>query len=150
MASTNTNPSAPNLASLLVIKRKIGAKNNQSKGKVQLTLPAAATGAHSIEKINYRQDVPVGGNPQVPDTTTVPANTTEPTKVSRKTKQLEVELLDKKMEEIDRKQEEKTNEAIGSWKGFDSFNYGFTPDSGKYNSNPVAPAASNQVNCFFK
>lgn len=145
MASQITNPSTSNLATLLRAKRKMASKNsNISDG----TIPApAATGAHSVEKINYRPDVPVGGNPQIPETTTTAP--TEPHKVSRKTKQLEVELLDKRMEEINRKQEEKTNQTLDTWKGFDSFNYGFTPNPGNIQPNSKPPTLPKQVNFLF-
>jgi hypothetical protein len=124
MASSTENSSAPNLATLLAMKRKMAAKNPDQSNANQLLPPPATIRALSNEKTSYRQDIP-GGNPQETTTATLLANTTEPPKISRKTKQLEINLLDQKMEEINRKQEAKTNEALGAWKGFDSLNYGF-------------------------
>jgi hypothetical protein len=140
MASSKANPPAPNLASLLLVKQKMAAKNGD-----QINLkppPPAATGAYSNEKISYHQNVPVL-NSQETTTTTLPTNTTEQPKISRKTKQLEVSLLDKKMEEINRKQATKTNETLDTWKGFDSLNYGFNHEPGIQKSTPVPPSEVN-------
>jgi hypothetical protein len=59
-----------------------------------------------------------------------------PKKVNRNTNQLQVDLLDKKMEEIQRKQQETANRTDDSWKVFESVNYGFYPPVQK------APSAS--------
>ena len=145
MAATQRNQQ-PNLASLLAIKRKMNEKTAARTGETPAPLPTVATGAKSDEKLTYRQD-PTIINP--PTTTALPATTTEPPKISRKTKQLEVELLDKKMEEINRKQEAQTNVAKDSWKGFDDLNYGFVPGATTQNPTPVPPASTKQVNYSF-
>ena len=119
MASKNTTAPPPNLASLVAIKSKMAAKDDGKLGAGQNQLPPSNfTGALSTERINYRQDQ--GGT-----NSTAAAPTNEQPKVSRKTKQLEVSQLDKKLEEINRKQAEKTNQTLDSWKTFDSVNYGF-------------------------
>jgi hypothetical protein len=146
MASSTANPQAANLASLLLVKRKLDAKNSD-QSNAQLPPPAPA-GASSGENMAYHQDM-LTGNPQETTTTGIPANTTEKPKVSRKTKQLEVELLDKKMDEIHRKQETKTNETLGTWKGFDSLNYGFNSVPGTQRSTPVPSESTQQVNYSF-
>jgi hypothetical protein len=139
MASTRGNP-PPNLATLVLVKQRMNAKNNAKNGVRLAPPPPAATGAHSDERLTYRQDP---SNTAVP-----PADTTDPPKISRKTKQLEVSQLDKKMDEINRKQELKTNEAKDTWKGFDSLNYGFSP-GGAQNPTPVPPETTKQVNYSF-
>jgi len=142
MASSTENAPAPTLASLLLIKRKIAAKNgDQTNLKPP---PPAATGAYSNEKLTYHQNTQAL-DPQETTTTALPTNTTEQPKISRKTKQLEVSLLDKKMEEINRKQETKTNETLDTWKGFDSLNYGFNNEPGTQISTPVPPTEVNYV-----
>jgi hypothetical protein len=149
MASSTANPPAPNLAAVLSIKRKIAEKNAaQSNGRQTPPPPPPVANAHSNERITYHQDT-IAQNPPQTIPTTVPENTTEQPKISRKTKQLEVGLLDKKMEEINRKQEEKTNEALGTWKGFDSVNYGFNSTPGASNTTPVPPVATKEVNSSF-
>jgi hypothetical protein len=149
MASSKTNPPAPNLATILSIKRKMAAKNPGESATKQLPpAPPAVINSHSNERIAFHQSIPTE-NPAVKAPTTVPENTDEQPKISRKTKQLEVGLLDKKMEEINRKQEVKTNEALDTWKGFDSFNYGFNSTPGASNTTPGPPVATKQVKYSF-
>jgi hypothetical protein len=145
MASSTTNPPPPSLATLLAIKRKMAANSAASSDARQTPPPRPpVANAHSNERIAYHQNATVV-NPPPTIATTAPENSTEPSKISRKTKQLEVGLLDKKIEEINRKQEEKTNEALDTWKGFDSVNYGF----GATPATPVPPVAAKQVNYPF-
>ncbi|CAF2739577.1 unnamed protein product [Rotaria sp. Silwood2] len=139
MATPTMNSSAPNLATLLLIKRKLAEKNAEKIVETQV-LPTLSTtiGAHSNEKLSYRQNI-LGIN-----STATPTNVKESPKVSRQNKQLEVELLDKKMEEINRKQEVKTNEALHTWKGFDSLNYGFVSESETRKSTPISSISTKQ------
>lgn len=127
MASSEADPPVTNLATLLLIKRKMVAKENDDVNakKILLKSPNNLAGAHSTEGLSYHQNFSVV-NP-VADTTS--KDQVEPPKVNRQNKQIVVELLDKKMEEINRKQTRNTNQALDAWKGFDSFNYGFIPDS---------------------
>jgi hypothetical protein len=145
MTSPEANSSTPNLATLLLIKRKMAAANKADPDaqKALPEPPPAATGSHSIDKMTYRQDAPTV-NPT--KATPIDEETDEPSKVSRKTKQLEVGLLGKKMDEIDRNKEIKTNETLDSWKGFDSLNYGFNPESSSPKPNLTPPVAEKQVN----
>ncbi|CAF3631601.1 unnamed protein product [Rotaria sp. Silwood1] len=144
MASSTTDSSAPNLATLLLIKRKLGAKNSDKISEKQASPTLQTTTiAHSNEKSFYRQNMSIV-NPTTTTTTTTPTNIQESPKVSRKNKQIEVELLDKKMEEINRKQEVKTNETLVTWKGFDSLNYGFVLDSNMHKSTPFPPTPTKQ------
>lgn len=120
------------------MKQKLAAANpNRAPANNAPAMPAA--GAHSNERVNYRQEITAANQPNT--TTTAPPpppeDKTDPMKMSRKTKQLEVGLLDKRMEEIQRKQEEKTNQALDSWRGFDSINYGFS--SGNVPQQPPPP-----------
>ncbi|CAF0926002.1 unnamed protein product [Adineta ricciae] len=125
MASKTTSGPAPNLASLVAIKSKMAAKDNANPGAAQNQLtPSSFTGALSTERINYRQD-------QLNTNSTAAAPTNEPPKVSRKTKQLEVSQLDKKLAEINRKQAETTNQTLDTWKTFDSVNYGLGAQANK-------------------
>ena len=153
MASSKNNAQAPNLASVLSVRRKLAAKNaNQSNTKQLSSSPPPVINSHSNARIAYHQNLPVINQPVNPVETTsatVPTNTDEQPKVSRKTKQLEVGLLDKKMEEINRKQEVKTNEALDTWKGFDSINYGFNNTPRASNTIPYPPVATKQVNYSF-
>lgn len=138
MASKNATAPAPNLASLLAIKSKMAAKDNAKPGAVQNQLdPSYSTGAYSVEKINYRQDQ--GNN-------TAPAPTKEQPKASRKTKQLEVSQLDKKLEEINRKQAETTNQTMDTWKNFDTVNYGIGAQTNKQEPTATQPKTTKQVN----
>lgn len=145
MASTAANSSQANLATILLIRRKQrAARNKANPDEEQIIPPQNATGSYSQDKLNYRQDVPVTGPIKAP---TPPAETNDPPKISRKTKQLEVSALDKKMEEISRKQEAKTNETAENWKGFDSLNYGLLA-SQKVPQKPTA-TPPKQVNYLF-
>lgn len=142
MATSESNRPPANLATLLLIKRKMTAKNaGGSSPKPQA--PAPIIGAHSDEKRTYHQNTPETAAINTPE------NTTEQVKVTRKTKQMQVALLDKKMEEINRKHEEKTSEALDSWKGFDSMNYDFSSVPETKGSAPVPPAATKSVSHFF-
>ncbi|CAF0798592.1 unnamed protein product [Rotaria sordida] len=145
MESSTANPAASNLATLLLVKRKL-AKENADKigeGQVSPILPAI-TGAHSNEKLPYRPNMSVINSTSTTATTT-PTNMKESPKPSgRKNKQLEVELLDKKIEEINRKQEVITNETLVTWKGFDSLNYRFTAEPEIQKSSPIPPISTKQ------
>ena len=145
MASTSDNHPAPNLAALLLIKRKIGASSNEKESGTKLATPPPAIGAHSNERITYHQNAPAENPPETKATTTKPS---DPTKVTRKTKQLEVDSLNQKMEEINRRQEEKTTAALESWKGFDSLNYGFRSTPETRRSTPIQPIPQEEVNFF--
>lgn len=140
--TTKTTGRQPTLASLVLVKQKMGAKNDDRPDPNGLaTQPTPVIRAHHDERIHYRQDgVPTTIEQPKPTTT----DTNELPKASRQARQIEVKLLDKKMEEIDRKQESKKNEALDTWKGFDSLNYGFNPAV-----TPVPPTTTNQVNCCF-
>ena len=136
MTDSKGKPPATNLATVLLMKQKMAAANpNKTPANNAPALPAA--GAHSNERVNYRQELPVAN---APTKTLPPEDKSDPTKTSRKTKQLEVGQLDKRLEEIQRKQEEKTNQALDSWKGFDSINYGFSPGSVPQQQPPPPPA----------
>ena len=142
MASSTNNAPPPSLATLLLIKQKMAAKNAGGSDSRQAPpqRPPVAN-AYSNERIAYHQNL-AEINPQPTIPTTAPENSADPPKISRKTKQLEVGLLDKKLDEINRKQEEKTNQALDTWKGFDSVNYGFGGAS-------VQPVAEKQVKLPF-
>ncbi|CAF1586430.1 unnamed protein product [Adineta ricciae] len=138
MASKTTTGPAPNLASLVAIKSKMAAKDDANLGAAQNQLtPSNFTGALSTERINYRQDL-------VNTNSTAPAPTNEQTKVSRKTKQLEVSQLDKKLEEINRKQAETTNQTLDTWKTFDSVNYGLGAQANKGEPTATQPKTVKQ------
>lgn len=143
MATSNGKQQKPNLAALVMVKQKMAAKNDDQPNADGLTTnPKPVIGAHYDEKIHYRPDAPAGGT-QAP-TTQPSTNTNEEPKASRQQRQIEVKLLDKKMEEIGRKQETTTNEALDTWKAFDSFNYGFSSTPV-----PVQPVTTKQVNRHF-
>ena len=144
MAASKPNPPPPNLATLLLIKRKMSGKNNPNSRQNQASLPTDnSVGAYSQEKIIYRQDPSV----EIPTNKTNPENTNDPPKRSRKAKQLEVNQLDKKIEEINRKQEAQKNEALDSWKGFDDVNYGLPSEPEAHKSpTPIPPTSAKQVN----
>lgn len=154
MASSNAKPApAPNLATILAVKRKIGPNKADGSNPAQ---PAAGAGAHSQEKMNYRQDPMAfapAPNTTKPDDTSKPKDGSgtkpEPNKGARNTKQLDVGQLDKKMEEIQRKQQEKTNEAIDSWKAFEDMNYGFYSDGMPRRAPANTREPINQVNDLF-
>lgn len=145
MAASTTNAPPSNLAALLLIKRKVAANNGNAADATQdRAAPLTNAGAHSNDKLPYRQSV------QIPSTTTTPfpKDQSEAAKFSRQNKQIEVELLEKKMAEIDRKKDIKTNETIEKWKGFDSLNYGFASESGQQKSTTVLSPPNEQVNHF--
>jgi len=143
MASTNRRQQAkPNLASLVMVKQKLGAKDDAESNANQLsTEPKPVAGAQFGERAHYKQTVLVA--PTQEPTTKPSTNANEVPKASRQARQIEVKLLDKKMEEIDRKQETSTNQALDTWKGFDSLNYGFNGAS-----IPTPPGTTKQVNHF--
>ncbi|UJR28401.1 hypothetical protein I4U23_009642 [Adineta vaga] len=134
MAAKTDPSSTTNLASVLLIKRKMAAKDNGNTGATQNSVQPTSNfiGAHSNEKINYRQDAIVANT-----TTAAHVPPTEQPKQTRKTKQLEVSQLDKKLEEINRKQEAKTNETLDTWKNFDNVNYGLGSQGEKRNDTPI-------------
>jgi hypothetical protein len=144
MASAAENPSAPNLAAVLLVKRKIAAKNKANGSEIQAPLPNSIA-SYSKDKLTYHQNVGAADSIKP----IAPVETSEPAKISRKTKQIEVSLLDKKMDEINRKQAAKTNEAADSWKGFDSLNYGIGSGPQARESTPVPSVVPKQVNYPF-
>ena len=136
MASSTANAPASTLAAFLAIKQQVAAANGQRPEGTVLP-PPLATGAHSKEKLTYRQTV------TIPNQSKPAAEEKAPmTNNSRQAKQIEVGLLDKKMEEINRKKEVKTTEALTPWKGFDSLNYGMVhdPSAPKPAPEPEKPA----------
>lgn len=139
MAASSQDPPVTNLAALLLIKRRMGSKDTKEPD-TKLAAPLPTTGAHSDERITYHQNAPVEKPPEP-----VP-KTIDQTKGTRKAKQLEVALLDQKMEEINRRQEEKTNAALDTWKGFDSLNYGFSSTPGTARPTPAPPISAKRVN----
>jgi len=144
MASAAEKPLAPNLAAVLLVKRKMAAKNKATGSEVQAP-PPNSIASYSKDKLTYHQDAGVADSIKpIP-----PVEKTEPAKVSRKTKQIEVSLLDKKMDEINRKQAAKTNEAADSWKGFDSLNYGIGSGPQAREPTPVPSVVAKQVNYPF-
>ena len=142
MASSSEDPPVTNLAALLLIKRSMGSKEAKESDTKQAA-PPPVIGAHSNERITYHQDAPVE-KPPVPAT-----KNNDQTKPTRQAKQLEVKQLDQKMDEINRRQEEKTNAALDSWKGFDSLNYGFNSTPETRRPTPAQPVSTRQVNSLF-
>lgn len=138
MAASSEDPPVTSLATLLLIKRRMGSKEAR-ESDTKLAAPPPVIGAHSDERMTYHQNAPAE---KPPEPTT---KTNDQTKATRKTKQLEVTQLDQKMEEINRRQEEKTNAAMDSWKGFDSLNYGFNSTPGTQGPTPVPPGSTGQV-----
>ena len=125
MASSSEPTRQVNLATLLLAKRKISAKNTDKSNKQQTSTSISV---------------------DINDAPTSPTNKTNSPKTNRQTnQQLEVKLLDKKMKEINHKQEVITNETIDAWKGFDSLNYGFISESEMQKSNVDLPVSSKQV-----
>ena len=126
MASSTTNAPVTSLAAFLAIKQQVAAANGLKSEGAVVPQPLA-TGAHSKEKLTYRQTVTIPNlsKPAVEEKSLMTNN-------SRQAKQIEVGLLEKKMEEINRKKEVKTIEALTPWKGFDNLNYGMAKD-------PTAP-----------
>ena len=141
MASSTANAPANTLAAFLAIKQQVAAANGL-RPEGTIAPPPAATGAHSKEKLTYRQTV------TIPNVSKPAAEEKAPmTNNSRQAKQIEVGLLDKKMEEINRKKEVKTTEALTPWKGFDSLNYGMMqdPKAPKPAPEPEKPAPDPQI-----
>ncbi|CAF3331886.1 unnamed protein product [Rotaria socialis] len=141
MASERKNSQAPNLAAFLLIKRRLAAKQAVENGdnQGQLQLPATNVGAHSVEKLSYHQIVP-----QVNSTAITHTNQSESPSLSRNSKQIEVALLDRKIGEINLKQENKTNATLDTWKDFESFNYGFVTESAIQQPKPMSPISQQE------
>ncbi|CAF2043147.1 unnamed protein product [Rotaria magnacalcarata] len=141
MASASKNSKAPNLAALLLVNRRLAAKqvieNGDNQG--QLQLPATNIGAHSVEKLSYHQSVS-----HVNSTAIAPTNQNASPIMRRKNKQIEVELLDRNIEEINHKQEQKTNATLNTWKDFESFNYGFATESEIQQAKPMSPISQQE------
>lgn len=141
MASTKKKMSGNNLATLLSVKQKLTTKNkNNDSDDATKSTAVVMTGAHSDERLKYRQMGAVETVPIPNQTKTPAANQSDPLKIGRNEKQLEIGLLEKKMAEIQKKQDQKTNEAVDAWKGFEMMNYGFG-----YNG----PPPIQQVTTFF-
>ena len=131
MASSNEQTPQVNLATLLLTKRKMTVKNTDKSNRQQTSTSISV---------------------DINTASMSPTTKTNSPKTSRQTeRQLEVKLLDKKMKEINRKQEVNTNETINKWRGFDSFNYGFVSKSELQKSNIDLPVSSTQVKsvCLF-
>lgn len=108
----------PNLASVLAAKRVTDATNPDKQVQNQPTL-----GASSNAKRSYHQTPPTENSNQPNNTNN---NKKTPVNTARNDKQLQINVLDKKMNEIQQEQDRKTNEAMDAWKGFDTVNYGFS------------------------
>ena len=140
MASRTTNATAPNLASVLLVKRKLGVKKNpDGNGNQPIGSLPNSTASYSQEKLTYHQDMSQG------EPTNAPIDPNKPSTRNRQAKQLEVSKLDKKLEEINRKQEVNKNEAAGTWKGYDSMNYKISSRPESQKSTRVAPVPEKQV-----
>ena len=129
MASSNEQIPRVNLATLLLTKRKMPAKNTDKSNRQQTST-----------------SIPVDIN-TVPISPTTKMNSPKTNRQAEQ--QVEVKLLDKKMKEINRKQEINTNETINKWRGFDSFNYGFFSKSELLKSNVDLSVSSTQVKSVF-